>query len=102
MYLSCLSELLGPLQHFISGLSTPLSQRDLTHLMMITRLHHLNHTLPQVHLVHLQHILYVLVCGKAPFDDQSMLSKIKCGDIEYPNSLNELVAGFSMKSFHIT
>lgn len=36
-------------------------------------------------------MLYVLVCGKVPFDDQSMPAlhaKIKRGVVEYPNWLS--------------
>lgn len=36
-------------------------------------------------------VLYVLVCGKVPFDDQSMPAlhaKIKRGQVEYPNWLS--------------
>ena len=36
-------------------------------------------------------VLYVLVCGKVPFDDQSMPAlhaKIKRGHVEYPHSLS--------------
>jgi len=37
-------------------------------------------------------ILYVLVCGKVPFDDESMpvlYQKIKAGRVEYPSYLSQ-------------
>jgi serine/threonine protein kinase len=47
-------------------------------------------------------VLYVLVCGKVPFDDQSMPAlhaKIKRGLVEYPVWLS---AGMSLLSFNHT
>jgi serine/threonine protein kinase KIN1/2 len=47
-------------------------------------------------------VLYVLVCGKVPFDDQSMPAlhaKIKRGHVEYPVWLS--AGGFSSHFFFL-
>ena len=65
------------------------------------------YTGPEVDIWSFGIVLYVLVCGKVPFDDQSMPqlhAKIKKGVVDYPNWLSagtsQFLRGFDSEGLH--